>query len=79
MSNNKEGSIKAVKTIKEKYGDEFYKEIGRTGGSKSRGGGFASTSSKLAKLYGQLGGLSRRNTDIETIEVVRAEIRRLKS
>ena len=37
----REGAAKAAQTNKEKYGDNFYSEIGRSGGLKSRGGGFA--------------------------------------
>lgn len=36
-----EGAKQAAKTNKEKYGDNFYSKIGRLGGIKSRGGGFA--------------------------------------
>lgn len=36
-----EGGKKTAKTNKEKYGDNFYSEIGRLGGIKSRNGGFA--------------------------------------
>lgn len=32
MAGNKEGGKKAAKTMKERYGDKYYKKIGRTGG-----------------------------------------------
>lgn len=36
------GGVQAGKTNKKRYGKDFYKSIGAMGGSKSRGGGFAS-------------------------------------
>jgi hypothetical protein len=58
------GGLKAAKTNKEKYGEDFYKNIGRKGGSKSRNGGFASknigddglTGLERAKVAGSKGG-----------------------
>lgn len=41
MSATREGGLKAAATIKKRYGSDFYKGIGRLGGQKSRGGGFA--------------------------------------
>lgn len=37
----KEGAKKAAATIKEKYGENFYREIGRKGGQLGVNGGFA--------------------------------------
>ena len=42
MAGNIIGGIKASETNKKRYGKDFYKSIGAMGGSKSRGGGFAS-------------------------------------
>lgn len=42
MSGNKIGGIRAAKTNKAKYGDNFYREIGAKGGRNSSTGGFAS-------------------------------------
>jgi len=64
MSGVREGGLKAAKTNKEKYGEDFYKNIGRMGGSKSRTGGFASnvigddglTGLERAKIAGSKGG-----------------------
>lgn len=57
MSGNRKGGIKAAKTNKEKYGDNFYKEIGRKGGSKSHPETrpFAANP-ELARIAGQKGG-----------------------
>lgn len=41
MPGTREGGIKAAKTNKERYGEDFYKIRGAIGGRKSRGGGFA--------------------------------------
>lgn len=35
MSGNRAGGIRAAKTNKEKHGEDFYRTIGRKGGSKS--------------------------------------------
>ena len=57
MSGTKEGGLKAGKTTKERYGEDFYQNIGQTGGLKSRGGGFAYYQSEYASLVGQIGGM----------------------
>lgn len=36
MSGTTEGGCKTAKTIKEKYGEDYYKELGRKGGSVHR-------------------------------------------
>lgn len=41
MSGTRAGSMKAVATIYRKHGKNFFREAGRAGGTKSRGGGFA--------------------------------------
>jgi Stress-induced bacterial acidophilic repeat motif. len=51
------GGKSAAETNKERYGEDFYKNIGRKGGLKSRGGGFA-YSRKLASEAGRKGGLA---------------------
>ena len=37
------GGKKTAQTIKEKWGSDFYREIGRKGGKNGHTGGFAST------------------------------------
>lgn len=60
MSGNKLGGLKAAATNKEKYGPDFYREIGRKGGHNGHKGGFAANPT-LARLAGAKGGrLSKR-------------------
>ena len=42
MAGTIDGGRAAAKTIKKKYGTDFYAKIGASGGRKSRNGGFAS-------------------------------------
>lgn len=49
------GGRKAAETNKEKYGKDFYREIGAKGGRASRKGGFAANR-VLARLAGAAGG-----------------------
>jgi hypothetical protein len=55
MAGTREGGLKASQTNKQKYGENFYKNIGQTGGIKSRGGGFAYNDS--GSIAGQIGGM----------------------
>lgn len=59
MPGTKEGFKKARKTIEERYGPEFWKEIARKGGShRSPKKGFGSNR-ELAASAGQKGGRNR--------------------
>lgn len=60
MPATRAGGIKAAVTIKQKYGDEFYKNIGRQGGLKSRNGGFAAATPEQVREWGRKGGLKSR-------------------
>lgn len=42
MAGNRTGGLKAAATIKKLKGQDFYKNIGRLGGTRSTNGGFAS-------------------------------------
>ena len=55
MSGTKAGGIKGRKTIYEKYGKDFYKEIGRKGGQNGHTGGFHANP-ELAVIAGRKGG-----------------------
>jgi len=55
MAGTKEGGRKAAATNKAKYGEDFYREMGRIGGRNGHTGGFASNPA-LAKIAGSIGG-----------------------
>lgn len=56
------GGLKASKTNKELYGEDFYGRIGKIGGQKSRGGGFASMPKwKISEAGARGGRISRRS------------------
>ena len=59
MAGTAPGGKKAAKTNKQRYGAEFYMQIGRMGGKQSTGGGFAKDP-ELARRAGRLGGLRSR-------------------
>jgi len=59
MAGTVNGGVRAAKTNKQRYGATFYEEIGRMGGQKSTGGGFAKDPD-LARRAGRLGGLRSR-------------------
>lgn len=56
MSGTKAGGLKASKTIKEKYGEDFYIKNGQKGGRNGHTGGFAANR-ELAREAGRIGGL----------------------
>lgn len=86
MAGTKAGGKKAAATNKEKYGSEFYANIGRKGGQNGHTGGFAANP-ELAKEAGRKGGsiskrgpakyphLTKTNADVRSA----AERRRLKA
>jgi general stress protein YciG len=55
MAGTKAGGQKAAATNKNKYGKDFYAEIGRNGGSHGHTGGFAADP-ELARRAGAIGG-----------------------
>lgn len=59
MAGTKPGGRKAAQTNKQRYGMNFYEVIGRAGGTKSRGGGFAKNP-ELARVAGRRGGQASR-------------------
>lgn len=64
MAGTKAGGLKTAQTIKEKYGKDFYANIGKQGGQNGHKGGFASmvvgadglTGPERAKKVGSKGG-----------------------
>lgn len=60
MAGNREGAMKAKQKMLERYGKDYYKEIGRRGGQKGTTGGFFANR-QLASIAGKKGGtISRR-------------------
>jgi len=71
MAGTKEGGLKASKTNKEIYGDNFYREIGKKGGMAGHTGGFAANPA-LARVAGAKGGrISKRGEANKTREMIR--------
>lgn len=68
MSGTKAGGLKAVKTNYEKYGKDFYQNIGKKGGKNGHTGGFAANP-ELAKIAGKKGGsVSKRGPAKKNVE-----------
>jgi general stress protein YciG len=64
MAGSKEGSKKAVQTIYQKHGKDFFKVQGKIGGAIGRTGGFYADR-ELASRVGRIGGLiSRKDTPL---------------
>lgn len=76
MSGTKIGGLKASKTNKELYGEDFYRNIGAKGGRNGHTGGFAANPA-LARIAGAKGGRASRRRlakdDIEKAEEVLEE------
>jgi hypothetical protein len=73
MAGNKAGGLKAAKTNKERYGEDWYKKIGKIGGHNGHTGGFAANP-QLAKIAGMKGGrISKRGPAKKKEEDVQKE------
>lgn len=55
MAGTRAGGVKAAATNKAKYGEDFYRELGRKGGRNGHTGGFAANP-QLARIAGSIGG-----------------------
>ena len=55
MAGTKAGGLKAAITNKAKYGEDFYRNMGRKGGQNGHTGGFAANP-ELARIAGSKGG-----------------------
>lgn len=61
MAGTKAGGLKASATNKARYGEDYYKRLGKIGGANGNSGGFAANI-ELAREAGRKGGrISRRN------------------
>ena len=77
MSGNRAGGLKAAKTNKDRYGDDFFKNIGTLGGKASMGSGFGLmkvgrdglTGPQRAKKWGAVGGALSKKGRNKTKEV----------
>ncbi|MEX0919810.1 MAG: hypothetical protein WDZ32_01570 [Candidatus Saccharimonadales bacterium] len=65
MSGTTKGGRQAALMNKERHGANFYQKIGRLGGKKSRGGGFAANRD-LARIAGAKGGRKSRRGKAQT-------------
>lgn len=65
MAGTRKGGMRAAQTNKQRYGLNFYESIGRMGGQKSRGGGFAKNPD-LAREAGRKGGQASRRRKTES-------------
>jgi len=74
MAGTKQGGKAAAKRNIEKYGPNFYAEIGRKGGKKGRTGGFFANR-ELAREAGRKGGrISRRNKAEDASSLKKSEL-----
>ena len=70
MPGSREGGRKAAETNRRKYGEDFFKRIGKVGGAKSNTGGFATTKRdangrdgrERARVFGKVGGQNSRRS-----------------
>lgn len=81
MSGTVSGGMKAAATNMERYGKDYYAEIGRKGGIRGHTGGFAANRA-LARIAGAKGGsISRRDKaaeiDLENwVDEIRADLQK---
>ena len=66
MAGTKDGGIKAAQTNKQKYGSDFYKQLGHKGGiwtaTKDKPKGFQRMTQAQRKAAGSKGGTASRRT-----------------
>ena len=77
MAGNRAGGLRSAETNKRLYGEDFYKKIGKAGGEKSQGGGFAANR-EIARLAGRVGGMTSRKNSIPITAVEIEEIKQAK-
>lgn len=66
------GGMKTVKTIKEKYGEDYYKRIGKMGGTPTHSpdskAGFGNMTPELRREYARKGGMNGRGKTKARVE-----------
>lgn len=67
MGGTRIGGLHAAKILRDRYGEDYYKQIGALGGRRSRGGGFASGVTDPVAA-GRKGGSNSRRTRIISLE-----------
>lgn len=67
MAGTKTGAQKALQTIREKYGEDYFEVIGRQGGAKKVAKGFA-VNRALAAEAGRKGGTISKRRPVELAE-----------
>jgi general stress protein YciG len=73
MGGTREGGLKSAAKVKQRYGKDFYRDIGRAGGLRQVPKGFAANP-ELAREAGRKGGLaSRRGPAKKTKQVNEGE------
>ena len=77
MSATQEGGRKAAQTNKKRYGEDYYKKLGKLGGTtpKKHGGGFAVMDPEKHKAASSKGGSkSRRPRTTAWVEIAQVEV-----
>ena len=67
--NTKEGGIKTARTMREKYGADYWQKIGRKGGQVKVKKGFACAIPEQRKAWGAKGGRLSRRTGISKVRM----------
>ena len=73
MGGTRVGGIHAAKVLRDRYGKDYYKQIGAIGGRRSRGGGFASGVADPVEAGRRGGANSRRTRIIDPEEPLRED------
>ncbi len=60
MAGTRAGGVRAAKTNKQRHGVDFYQRIGKSGGTRSRNGGFAANRERAREAGRKGGQVSRR-------------------
>lgn len=68
MSGTRLGGLRAAATNKQKYGENFYIEIGRRGGQNGHSGGFVTMDKERVRACGRKGGLTSSRAGIRNGE-----------